>query len=74
MNNSANSQKIANMVHITVNGDMTGAGALEKYGSGTLTLTQDNGYTGATTVMPEPATLGLPALGGLLALRRAKNR
>jgi hypothetical protein len=24
--------------------------------------------------MPEPATLGLPALGGLLALRRAKNR
>ena len=85
VNNSANTQKIANILHlkgtgtktidaaagsltldgdvrldvtgrfqgssdITVNGSVVGSGALEKYGSGTLTLTQDNGYDGATTV------------------------
>jgi autotransporter-associated beta strand protein len=85
VNNSANTQKIANRLHfkgtgtktidaaagsltldgnvgldvtgrfqgsgdITVNGSVVGSGTLEKYGSGTLTLTQDNGYDGATTV------------------------
>ena len=47
----------------TVDGTLSGAGALTKFGTGTVTLTGANGYTGGTTV--QDGTLALSGNGTL---------
>jgi fibronectin-binding autotransporter adhesin len=45
-------------------GVISGSGALVKSGSGTLTLFQDNPYTGSTTILAGTLQLGDSAVGG----------
>ncbi|HTJ94392.1 MAG TPA: autotransporter domain-containing protein [Pararobbsia sp.] len=49
------------------NGVVSGSGAVQKDGAGTLTLTQDNTYAGPTTIVAGTLTLGAGGASGSVA-------